>query len=246
VVAGFGDRVHGTGKGWFTRKQCVIFDRQRMPRAFDTMRWAASLPTSMADAGDAHTHLREDPVMARLIEKHDPYREPEWEVEFERLVVSVVSQSISTAAANAVQERVYALFNGPITPEAVLAANDTELAEAGLGKQKTEYINNAAEAFLEDDFSRESLADHTDEEVIEALSEIHGIGEWTARMYLLFVLERKDVLPLGDLAVRRGIEQLYNDGSELSRAEMREIAECWKPYRSSATKYIWAEYESEE
>lgn len=200
----------------------------------------------MADAGDAHTHLREDPVMARLIEKHDPYRESEWDVEFERLVVSVINQSISTTAANAVEKRVSALFDGPMTPEAVLAANDTELAEAGLGKQKTEYIDNAAEAFLERDFSREALSDHTDEEVIEALSEIHGIGEWTARMYLLFVLEREDVLPLGDLAVRRGIESLYNDGGELTRAEMREIAEAWRPYRSVATKFIWAEYESEE
>lgn len=200
----------------------------------------------MADAGDAHTHLREDPVMARLIEKHDPYRESEWDVEFERLVVSVINQSISTTAANAVEKRVSALFDGPMTPEAVLAANDTELAEAGLGKQKTEYIDNAAEAFLERDFSREALSDHTDEEVIEALSEIHGIGEWTARMYLLFVLEREDVLPLGDLAVRRGIESLYNDGGELTRAEMREIAEVWRPYRSVATKFIWAEYESEE
>lgn len=200
----------------------------------------------MTAADDARTQLREDPVMARLIEKHDPYIEPEWEVEFERLVVSVINQSISTAAANAVQKRVYALFDGPITPEAVLAANDTELAEAGLGKQKTEYLNNAAEAFLERDYSREALSEHSDEEVIEALSEVRGIGEWTARMYLLFVLEREDVLPLGDLAVRRGIENLYNDGEELSRAEMREIAEAWRPYRSEATKYIWAEYESEE
>jgi DNA-3-methyladenine glycosylase II len=64
-------------------------------------------------------------------------------------------------------------------------------------------------------------------------------------MYLLFVLERSDVLPLGDLAVRRGIESLYNDGEELTRAEMREIAEPWRPYRSLGTRYIWAEYESD-
>lgn len=63
-------------------------------------------------------------------------------------------------------------------------------------------------------------------------------------MFLLFVLERPDILPLGDLAVRRGIEQLYGDGTEMTRAEMREIAERWRPYRSVATRYIWAEYES--
>ncbi|WP_122087923.1 DNA-3-methyladenine glycosylase family protein [Halalkalicoccus subterraneus] len=197
----------------------------------------------MTDA--ALARLREDPVMATVINEYDLYTEQEWESGFERLVVSVINQSISTAAAAAVRERVYALFDGPITPEAVLAADDEELAAAGLGRRKAEYVNTAAEAFLERDLSREALADHTDEEVIEELTRIRGIGEWTARMYLLFVLEREDVLPLGDLAVRRGIEELYNDGEELTRAEMREIAEAWRPYRSTGTKYVWAAYESD-
>ncbi|ADJ15162.1 HhH-GPD family protein [Halalkalicoccus jeotgali B3] len=183
--------------------------------------------------------------MARLIEEYDPYAEPEWGEEFERLVVSVISQSISTAAASAVRERVYELFDGPITPEAVLATDDDELAAAGFGTQNTEYVNNAAEAFLERDLTREGLADHTDREVIEELTRIRGIGEWTARMYLLFVLEREDVLPLGDLAVRRGIETLYNDGEELTREEMTEIAKAWRPYRSTGTKYVWAAYEGD-
>ncbi|MCL7418088.1 MAG: DNA-3-methyladenine glycosylase 2 family protein [Halalkalicoccus sp.] len=194
---------------------------------------------------DAIAVLRRDPVMARLIEKHDPYTEPEWNEEFERLVVSVINQSISTAAANAVRERVYELFDGPITPDAILTADDEALAAAGLGERKTEYVTNAAEAFLDRDLTRKGLADHTDEEVIEELTRIRGIGEWTARMYLLFVLDREDVLPLGDLAVRRGIEDLYNDGEELSRGEMREIADAWRPYRSTGTKYVWAAYEAD-
>ncbi len=182
--------------------------------------------------------------MARLIDEHEPYSELDWDNEFERLVVSIINQSISTASANAVRERVFSLFDGEIIPEAVLDANESELAEAGLGQKKTEYVRNAAEAFLDRDLTQEGLADHTDEEVIAELTEIRGIGEWTARMYLLFVLEREDVLPLGDLAVRRGIEELYNDGEELTRTEMREIAEEWRPYRSMATKYIWAAYEA--
>lgn len=190
--------------------------------------------------------LREDPVMAAVIEEYDPYIEPEWNEEFERLVVSVINQSISTTAANAVRERVYELFDGPITPETVLAADDEALTAAGLGAQKTEYVNNAAEAFLDRDLTREGLADHTDEEVIEELTRIRGIGEWTARMYLLFVLEREDVLPLGDLAIRRGIENLYNAGEKLSRDEMREIADAWRPYRSAGTKYVWAAYEADD
>lgn len=195
----------------------------------------------MSDAEDV---LRGDPVMADLLDRHDPYTETDWS-EFERLCISIINQQLSTASAAAVRERVFVLLDHEVTPEAVLSANESELRGAGLSRSKVEYIRNAAEAFLKDDLTREGLADHSDEEVIERLTEIKGIGEWTARMYLLFVLERPDVLPLGDLAVRKGIQQLYGNGTELSRDEMREIAERWRPHRSTATRYIWAEYESD-
>lgn len=106
-------------------------------------------------------------------------------------------------------------------------------------------MKNAARAFQQNDYTKSGLDNHSNEEVIDSLIEIKGIGDWTARMYLLFVLEREDVLPLGDLAVRRGIEQLYGNGEEMTRDEMREVAEQWRPYRSLATRYIWAEYEAE-
>ena len=194
---------------------------------------------------DVRAVLRRDPVMARLIDEHDPYVELDWDNDFERLVVSIINQQLSTASAAAVKERVFALFDGTVTPEAVLEADEQALREAGLSRTKVEYIRNAAEAFLERDLTREGLAGYTDDEVIDELTRIKGIGEWTARMYLLFVLEREDVLPLGDLAVRRAIERLYGDGEEMTRAEMRDIADRWRPYRSTATKYIWAEYEAD-
>ncbi|WP_254529467.1 DNA-3-methyladenine glycosylase family protein [Natrinema gelatinilyticum] len=193
---------------------------------------------------EAHTVLRRDPVMADLIERHDPYDEPDWD-EYERLCISIINQQLSTASAAAVRERVFALFEGDVTPAAVLAADETALREAGLSRRKVEYIQNAAHAFRENDYTQTGLASRSDDEVVDLLTEIKGIGAWTARMYLLFVLERPDVLPLGDLAVRRGIEQLYGNGAELSREEMREIADPWRPYRSVATRYIWAEYESD-
>jgi DNA-3-methyladenine glycosylase II len=132
-----------------------------------------------------------------------------------------------------------------VTPASVLAADEAALRDAGLSRSKVEYIRNAADAFLETDYTKDRLASYSDDEVVDLLTEIKGIGAWTARMYLMFVLERPDVLPLGDLAVRRGIERLYADGDELTREQMREIAEPWRPYRSVATRYIWAEYESE-
>lgn len=200
---------------------------------------ADALPPAAAET------LRGDPVMAELLDRHDPYIEPDWRTEYERLVVSIINQQLSTASAAAVRERVFDLL-GEVTPDAVLAADDAALREAGLSESKVEYLRNAAEAFGERDLSREGLAGVPNEEVVDHLTEIRGIGEWTARMYLLFVLRRDDVLPLGDLAIRRGIQQLYaDDGEELTRADMREIAEAWRPYRSYAVRYIWTEYESD-
>ncbi|WP_117595021.1 DNA-3-methyladenine glycosylase family protein [Haloprofundus halophilus] len=193
---------------------------------------------------EAETVLRRDPVMAELIDRHDPYSEPNWS-EYERLCISIINQQLSTASAAAVRERVFELLEGDVTPEAVLDADEAALRDAGLSRMKTEYLRNAARAFRRNDYTKEGLAAHTDDEVVDRLTEIKGVGEWTARMYLLFVLEREDVLPLGDLAVRRGIELLYGDGEEITRAEMREVAEAWRPFRSVATKYIWAEYESD-
>lgn len=190
--------------------------------------------------------LRRDPVMAPLLDEHDPYVEPQWDGEFERLCVSIINQQLSTASAAAVRARVYDALDDEVTPESVLAADGDALREAGLSRSKVEYVRNAARAFRENDYSKTALADRSNEEVVDLLTEIRGIGQWTAQMYCMFVLERPDVLPLGDLAVRRGIEQLYNDGEELTRAEMREIAEDWRPYRSLATRYVWAEYEADD
>lgn len=181
--------------------------------------------------------------MAELLDRHDPYTESNWS-EYERLCISIINQQLSTASAAAVKGRVFSLL-GDVTPEAVLAADDADLREAGLSRTKVQYLKNAARAFQRNDFSRDGLAEFTNEEVVEALTEIKGVGDWTARMFLLFVLEREDILPLGDLAVRRGIQQLYGNGEELTRDEMREIGEQWRPYRSVATRYIWAEYESD-
>ncbi|PGF18132.1 3-methyladenine DNA glycosylase [Natrinema sp. CBA1119] len=193
---------------------------------------------------EAHAVLREDPVMAGLLDRHDPYAESDRD-EYERLCISIINQQLSTASAAAVRERVFDLLEGDVTPASVLAADEAALRDAGLSRSKVEYVQNAARAFRENDYTQTGLASYSDDEVVDRLTDIKGIGAWTARMYLLFVLERPDVLPLGDLAVRRGIEQLYGDGGELTRAEMREIAEPWRPYRSVATRYIWAEYESD-
>ena len=195
---------------------------------------------------DVHAHLRTDPEMARLIDRHGPIDAAPADDEFARLCTSIINQQLSTASAAAVRDRVFALFDREPTPEAVLAADRDDLRDAGLSRTKVEYLRNAAEAFLERDLTREGFADHTDDEVVEVLTEIRGVGEWTAHMYLMFVLGRDDVLPLGDLGVRNGIRQIYGNGEDLTREEMREVAERWQPYRSHATRYIWRAYEADD
>ncbi len=195
-------------------------------------------------APDPEDVLRRDPVMADLVARYDLPELGGYD-EYERLVVSIINQQLSTASATAVRERVFEALEGDVRPETVLAIEDEPLYEAGLPRSKVEYVRNAARAFKERDLTREGLADHENEAVIEELTRIRGIGEWTARMYLMFVLERPDVLALGDLAIRRAIETLYNDGDELTRAEMRSIAEPWRPHRTLASRYLWAEYEAE-
>lgn len=193
----------------------------------------------------AHETLRADPKMARLVDRWGPIEFDPAENEFERMAVSIINQQLSTASATAVRERVFDLLDGQVTPEQVLDADERALREAGLSTSKVEYVRNAAQAFQERDLTREGLAGHDDEAVIDSLTEIRGVGPWTAHMYLIFVLAREDVLPLGDLAVRKGIQQVYGDDAELTRAEMREVGEAWRPYRSYGTRYIWREYEDD-
>jgi DNA-3-methyladenine glycosylase II len=188
--------------------------------------------------------LASDERMARLIDRHGRVSIEPADDEYRRLAVSIVNQQLSTASANAVRERAFDVL-GEVTPESVLAADESALREAGLSASKVEYLQSTARAFTERDFSREALADLSDEAVIDRMTDIRGVGEWTAEMYLIFVLGREDVLPLGDLAVRKGIEAVYGNGSALTRDEMREVAERWQPYRSYGTRYIWLEYEDD-
>ncbi|MDZ7688716.1 MAG: DNA-3-methyladenine glycosylase 2 family protein [Halobacteriales archaeon] len=185
--------------------------------------------------------LRKDGTMASLVEDfgHVTVEPVESGEEFRRLVVSITNQSVSTESARAVRGRLFDALDD-VTPRVVLDTSPEELASTGVGEAKAEYLHETARAFENGDYGREAFAGASNDEVRDALTEIRGVGKWTANMYLIFVLGREDVLPLGDLAVRRGIEGLY--GVE-TRDEMREIAETWKPYRSYGTRYVWKWYE---
>jgi DNA-3-methyladenine glycosylase II len=183
--------------------------------------------------------LGRDPQMATLIDRFDSVTVEPADREFQRFVVAILNQSISTAAADSIRADLFGTVDGPLTPRAVLERDHGTLADL-MGAQKATYVQNAARAY-ENGLSADRLADRGDEAVVDRLTDITGVGQWTARMYLLFVLGREDVFPVGDLAVRRSMERLYGDDS---REAMVERSRDWAPYRSYATKYLWAEYES--
>jgi DNA-3-methyladenine glycosylase II len=185
--------------------------------------------------GDPHDHLRAaDEVLAALVDEHGELDiEPAADL-FERLVTSILRQQVSMASAAATRERLFEAVE--VTPAGILAADETTLRDAGLSRQKTRYVKNAAEAFLEHEYSHETFAELDDDAVVDELTAITGVGQWTAEMQLLFALGRPDVFPVGDLGIRKGMRTLYGD---LSREEMVEKAETWRPYRSYASLYLW-------
>jgi DNA-3-methyladenine glycosylase II len=178
--------------------------------------------------------LEDDPEMRKLVEEFGEKRLEGSEEPFKRLVVSIINQQLSTESAEAIKNRVFGKFE--IEPREVLEAERDELAYAGLSGQKIEYIRSAAEKFIEDDLSPEKFEEMSDDEVIEELTSIHGVGEWTAKMFMIFVLAREDVFPVEDLGIRQAMEEMY---SLDSRSEMRSKAEDWRPERSLAALYLW-------
>ncbi|QDX41621.1 DNA-3-methyladenine glycosylase [Salarchaeum sp. JOR-1] len=184
---------------------------------------------------DPHDFLRDDPHLGPLVEAHGELTIDPAEDVFARFVTSVIRQQVSMASASATRERLFDAVD--VTPDGIREADDEVLRDAGLSRQKTRYVNNIADAFTENDYSKGFFEELSDDEVRDELTSITGVGEWTADMQLLFSLGREDVFPVGDLGVRKGMKTVFE--GDLTRAAMRERAERWRPYRSYATLYLW-------
>ncbi|MEF8886871.1 MAG: DNA-3-methyladenine glycosylase 2 family protein [Haloarculaceae archaeon] len=184
---------------------------------------------------EAVTHLRSDPDLAPLVEEHGPLELEPADDPFRRLVVSLTRQQVSMAAAAAIEKRLFDAVD--VSPEGLLAAEESTLRDAGLSRQKTEYVRAVARAWREREYDRGFFEGMDDEAVTAELTGIHGVGTWTAKMFLLFALGRPDIFPVEDLGIRRGMESLYGDG--MDRQEMVAAAERWRPYRSTASLYLW-------
>ena len=184
---------------------------------------------------DAIAFLREDPDIGHLVAEHGDVTVAPADDFFRRMIVSILRQQVSMASANATRERLENAVE--MTPEALLRTDHSTLRDLGLSRQKASYVHNIAEAFIERGYSREYFAEMGDDAVIAELTEIKGVGPWTAKMQLLFSLGRPDVFPVEDLGIRKGMNAIYGD--DLERSRMTEIAERWRPYRSYASLYLW-------
>lgn len=184
---------------------------------------------------EALEQLRRDPALADVIDEHGKLRLEPVEDTFERLIRSIISQQVSTASARAIRERVFEQFE--IAPGPILAADPDDLRAAGLSRQKAEYVQNVARAYVEHGYTKSYFEPLSDEAIVDELTEIRGVGVWTAKMFLMFCLGREDVFPVEDLGVRNGMCELL--GRDLSRSEMVERAEPWRPYRTVASLYLW-------
>ncbi|MFB6132465.1 MAG: DNA-3-methyladenine glycosylase [Halanaeroarchaeum sp.] len=186
----------------------------------------------MSDPVDS---LRSDPVLGGVVEEHGPVSIEPASDPFERLLVSIVRQQVSMDAAAAIRERLFETIDP--SPSGVLDADPESMREAGLSEAKTEYVRNAATVWQERDWDRAYFERTSDEAVIDELTTVTGVGPWTGKMFLIFGLGREDVFPVEDLGIRKGMKRIVDD--DLSRSEMVDTAERWRPYRSYASEYLW-------
>jgi DNA-3-methyladenine glycosylase II len=208
----------------------------------------------------AVSHLQKsDPVLRQIIARIGSCRMEFGSPEFHSLAEAIVYQQLNGKAAVTIFNRFTALAGTPLTPEGILKLSDVQLRSVGLSKQKSSYLKDLAAKTASGllDFAR--LPDLPDQEVIEHLRQVKGIGVWTAQMFLMFSLKRENVLPTGDFGVRMAIFKHYLDVQHAKAAkkssttkkgrkrkiklptpeQMEKIAECWKPYRSIACWYLW-------
>lgn len=191
-------------------------------------------------------HLTQaDPVLAEIIGRVGEYRIEFRRPEFATLVRSIVYQQLSGRVASVIYGRLEAALGGGITPEGVLKLRPERMRKLGLSAQKTAYIRDLARHARDGRVVFGDLAELTDDEVIARLTQVKGIGVWTAHMFLIFALRRPNVLPTGDLGIRNAIRKAYGLEEAPRPKDVEEIAARWHPYCSVASWYLWRSLDNE-
>ena len=194
------------------------------------------------DYARARRHLsRRDPVIRDLMRTHGKcgLADAQHGDPFGALMKAIVSPQLSTKAAHTIFTRLLALFDGVPTPPALAALTDVQLRGVGLSGQKLRYMRDLAAKVQEGTLPLPALDSMADEEVIAALTQVKGIGRWTAEMFLMFRLHRPDVLPVDDLGIVKAVQKAYGLRKMPSADRLNKIGDAWRPYRSVACWYLW-------
>ncbi|MGB6675473.1 MAG: DNA-3-methyladenine glycosylase [Terriglobales bacterium] len=185
-------------------------------------------------------HLKKsDPILRAIIDRVGPCRMEFGEPVFHSLAEAIVYQQLNGKAAVTIFNRFAALAGEPVTPEGILKLTPENMRAAGLSKQKSSYLFDMAERASRGELDFTRLPDLTDEEVIKHLTQVKGVGVWTAHMFLMFTLKRPNVLPTGDFGVQMAIKKHYGKRKLPKPLQMEKIARPWEPYRSIACWYLW-------
>jgi DNA-3-methyladenine glycosylase II len=183
--------------------------------------------------------LKKDPKLAKIIKYVGSYEISLMKNPYESLVEAIITQQLSGKAAESISKRFRKLFVRFPKPADVIKMPDSRLRSAGLSGMKVKYIKDLSEKIESKELKMRSLKNMTDEEVIMQLTQVKGVGRWTAEMFLIFSLGRLDVLPVGDLGLKKGIQRMYSMPDLPEKDEIEDLAEKWRPYRTVATWYIW-------
>src|ERR1035441_3744325 len=193
---------------------------------------------------EAIEHLkRADPVLSEIIDRVGEYRIEFRSPDFETLVKSIIYQQLSGGVASVIFGRLAKAAGGKITPESVLKLRPSRMRTLGLSGQKTAYIRDLARHAREGAVVFKGLSRLSDEQVLEHLTQVKGIGPWTVHMFLMFALRRRDVLPRGDLGIRNAIRKAYGLAELPAPEEIEAMAARWKPYCTVASWYLWRSLE---
>ena len=188
----------------------------------------------------AINHLKKsDPVLAAIIERIGPCRMEFGEPTFHSLAEAILYQQLNGKAAVTIFNRFTDLAGNPLTPAGILKLTDAQMRGVGLSRQKTAYLRDLSEKTQAGLLEFERMPEMTEEEVIAHLTQVKGVGVWTAHMFLMFTLRRPDILPTGDYGVQAAIKQHYKKRKWPKPDVMQKIAKPWAPYRSIACWYLW-------
>jgi DNA-3-methyladenine glycosylase II len=196
----------------------------------------------------ARDHLRKaDPVLKQIIDARPDFRPRAWLDQlppldaFGTLVFQVIGQQLSVTATRTILSRLQEHFGGHLpSPQELLAADPQVLRASGMSTRKGATLRALAQRFVDGRLSHQALVAMTDGEVVQALTQVPGIGPWTAHGFLIVALDRPDVLLTGDLALRRTIQRVYGLDHSPTEAEILALAEAWRPYRTLAVSYLFA------